>query len=380
MMRTGLLVLALLVLCAVSACAKDKKKDTPNDNKPAPIAEYTGPKRRLGVMDMEVKVTTTTTPTPSGGATTTVDVPMPTDFGQGLTEMLTTALVASKRYIVLERKALADIQAEQNLGATPTVDPTSAATPGKLLGAQALIRGAVTEYTYHRSSTGGNVAVIPGISLSHSSAEAAVVLDIRIYDTNTGQILDSVKAEGRAKGSATGVGFDNVSTDANGQPTGFKMSASGFTQTPLGQATRQAIDKAVALINARMEKVTWEGAIAEIDTTDADPKCILYLNAGSDMGLKVGDVFDIFRAGRTITDPQTKVVIGRTLDTRLGACKVISITPGLAIAQPTEGTGFQKADIIRFPAPPTGVPAVTTTTPTANAPATTTPAAEAPKN
>lgn len=362
-MRTTILLFILGLLCTVAASAKSTEKPKGKDKQPVPIAEYTGPKQRLGVMDMEVKITSTTTPTPNGGSTTAIEVPMPTDFGQGLTEMLTTALVASKRFIVLERKAMTDIQNEQALAGTGAVDPASAPVPGKLLGAQALIRGAVTEYSYKRSSTGGSMAILPGINASYSTAEAAVVLDIRLYDTTTGQIIDSVKAEGRAKGSATGIGFDNSSIGANGQQEGYKMSAAGFNQTPLGQATRQAIEKAVVQIIARMEKVVWEGAIAEIDAQEGVPAVTLYLNAGSDMGLKVGDCFEIFHPGRPITDPQTKVVIGRTLDTRVGACKVIAVTPGIAIAQPTEGAGFQKADIIRFSVAPVVVQPPVTGTP-----------------
>jgi curli biogenesis system outer membrane secretion channel CsgG len=353
MLRAVRLVLLVVALCVLSAFANNKPDH--QATKSTPPSGYTGPKKRIAVTDMEIKVTSSTTQTPNfgGGTTTTteVDIPMPTDFGQGMTEMLVTALIDTKRFIVLERKALADIQAEQTLGAGGAVDAGSAATPGKLLGAQALVRGAVTEFTYHRSSKGGSGSILPGVNVSRASAEAAVVLDIRLYDTSTGQVLDSVKAEGRAKSSGTGVGLDTTGTDERGMPKGYKMSAASFSQTPLGHATRQAIDQAVTLIIGRMEKVPWEAYIAEIDTAETDPKVTLYLNAGSEMGVKVGDMLEIFHPGRPIIDPQTKLAIGRTNDTRLGACKVVSITPTLAVAIPTEGTGFKKDDIVRFPAP-----------------------------
>lgn len=178
-----------------------------------------------------------------------------------------------------------------------------------------------------------------------------MVLDIRLYDTSTSQVIDSVKAEGRAKSSGTGVGVDTTGTDERGMPKGYKMSTESFSKTPLGNATRQAIDQAVGLIVARMEKVPWEGTIAEIDTAETDPKVTLYLNAGGEMGVHVGDMFEIFRPGRPITDPKTRLVIGRMNDSRLGACKVVSITPTLAVATPTEGAGFQKDDIVRFLTP-----------------------------
>ena len=54
---------------------------------------FTGPKKRLAVMDLEVKIIATDSmePTTTGGivSTTSVSIPPPSDFGSGLTEMLT---------------------------------------------------------------------------------------------------------------------------------------------------------------------------------------------------------------------------------------------------------------------------------------------------
>lgn len=320
------------------ASSTDDKKDSKLD----PPA-YTGPKKRLGIMDMEVKVTTTmgmeTTPTGGMMQTNTVSIPPPSDFGTGLTEMLTTALVDSGRFVCLERKALMDIQNEQALSSSAAFDPASSASSGKLLGAQALIRGAVTEYSYSRSSTGGNASILKGVGLSSSKAKASVTLDIRIYDVATGVILDSVKAEGQASSSATGVDIDKP---------GWKMSASGFSKSPLGDATRQAITKCVESIIKRMETVPWEGRIAEMDEDNGNVSAI-YINAGSRMGLKQGDKLLIMRPGRAITDPETRVVIGRTKDSQLGSCTISTITDSLSIADPVEGNGYKVGDIVRFP-------------------------------
>jgi curli biogenesis system outer membrane secretion channel CsgG len=341
---------------------KGKDKDqSVTESRPA-MVNYTGPKKRLAVMDMEVKVTATATaePTPAGGVvqTTTVSIPPPSDFGTGLTEMLTTSLIDSGRFLMFERKAIADIQAEQSLGSSGAADPDSAAKSGKLLGAQVLIRGAVTEYTYKRSSTGGNASFLKGVGIAASKAEAQVVLDIRMYDTTTGQILDSVKASGTAKSSATALDIDKPD---------YKMSAKGFAQSPLGEATRQAIDRAVSFICERTEKLPWEGRIAEMDTeTEGAPPTAIYVNAGSDMNLKVGDKLDIYHPGRDIKDPETKTVIGRTKDKYLGQCKITALTKNLSTAELTEGQGFQLNDVVRLIEPgKTRVTPVTTAAPAA---------------
>ncbi|MHB8635336.1 MAG: CsgG/HfaB family protein [Fimbriimonadaceae bacterium] len=303
------------------------------------LPPYTGPKKRLGVMDLEVKVTATaaTNPTPQGGTTTvqTIDVPQSTDFGTGLTEMLTTALVDSNRFLVLERKALPDIQTEQALSASPSADPNAALKPASILSAQALIRGAVTEFSYKSSSTGGSGILGNVLGVSHTASEATVVLDIRIYDASTSVILDSVKGVGKVKASGT---------SANLNVYNVNLGASNFQSSPLGEATRRAIADCVRQICQRMAKIPWEARVADLE---ADGQT-LYINAGSAMGIKQGDEFDIYHPGRDIIDPDTKVVIGRTKDTKCGHVKVDTVTAGLSIAKVVDGSGFAKSDVVRF--------------------------------
>jgi curli biogenesis system outer membrane secretion channel CsgG len=300
----------------------DKKgKDQKEEIVPA-LPAYFGPKKRLSVADLEIKVNTTitTTATPSSATTTSslnIEAPPPTDFGTGMTEMLTTALVNSNRFVMLERKALKDIQDEQALGKTETVQKDAAATEGGLLGSQAIIRGAITEFTYKRSATSSGGILGKVLDAGKSGTEAMVALDIRIYDSVTGVIIDSVRAEGRAKATSQGFNF-NLGD--------IKLGSSSFNATPLGQATRQAIEKAVAFICERMEKKA----------------------AGSREGLKVGDEFEVLKPGKAIIHPQTKVVLGRGQDKLIGKCKITTIMDDFAIAVPTEGAGFSKDDVVRM--------------------------------
>ena len=200
-----------------------------------------------------------------------------------------------------------------------------------------LIRGAVTEYTYRRSSTGGNASFLKGVGIAASTAEAMVGLDIRIYSVATGQIIDSVRAEGKAKSSAAAIDI---------QKEDWSMSASSFKQSPLGHATRQAIEKAVGFICKRMGEIPWEGRIADIEGGDGSPITGIYINAGSDMGLKTGDELDILRPGKDIIDPETRVVIGRKKDLMLGRCRIDSMTKALSIAVPVSGEDFQVGDTV----------------------------------
>ena len=115
-----------LLLCVALALAGDSL-----------LAEaHAGLKRRVAVMDMAVVATTLSTQSPgSFSQTTSMQIPPPADFALGLTEMLTTELMRTGRFIVLERKALEDITAEQDLGAGERVNSETAVTAGGVVGA-----------------------------------------------------------------------------------------------------------------------------------------------------------------------------------------------------------------------------------------------------
>lgn len=311
------------------------------------LKPYYGPKKRIAVMSLDVKISTNTlAPQQQQGGSNgsnTIDIPPPTDLGTGLTEMLTTALVHTHRFILLERAALQDIQAEQQLGTSGALNPATVPKTGALLGAQALVRGAVTEYSYQESSTGAG-GILGRIGLSHADSTAMVGMDIRLYDTTTGQILNSVHAVGRARSSATSVNY----TDQN-----INVGSQAFSQSPIGEACRRAIAQAVLFICSKMAAVPWQGRIADIEPGDNNGPATLYINAGKDAGLKVGDKLEILKPGHDIVDPDTQTVIGHVKDVPEGAGHIQETRDHIAIVAVDSGTGFQVGDAVRFINPST---------------------------
>jgi hypothetical protein len=89
----------------------------------------------------------------------------------------------------------------------------------------------------------------------------------------------------------------------------------------------------------------WNGRIAQVDGQN------LYINAGQRSGLNVGDKLKIFRPGKDIIDPQTKVKLGTT-ENLIGEAIVqqndIGDQADLSIAMPTSGTGFKTGDIVKL--------------------------------
>src|SRR5215831_17289523 len=62
----------------------------------------TGPRMRLAVMDLSGSALKLQTGFAPASTSTTIALPPPSDFARGLTEMLTTALVKTGRFVVLE--------------------------------------------------------------------------------------------------------------------------------------------------------------------------------------------------------------------------------------------------------------------------------------
>lgn len=326
--------------------AEDTAKPEISQN---PLPPFTGPKKRLAVMDVEVKVgpqpgsmqqaPMPTQPNPASISTTPIDLPLPPDFGQGLTEMMTTSLFNTNRFILLERKAMGDIQAELQLAATGVMNPDTGGKPGNLLGAQVIIRGALTEFNYKRTQSNASGMMVKAMDVHRTQTNAFLALDIRIFDAATGQILDSIRADGRAS-SAQNEATVEIKKDT-------RVGRASYADSPLEFAARQAIEKAVRFICERMESRPWEGAIAEMET-EGDKVTTLYLNAGSSAGIRVGDTFEVLRAGRPIINPETKVVIGRTRDTVVGLCKVDTVSDAISTAVPVQGEKFQRGDLVRM--------------------------------
>jgi hypothetical protein len=103
----------------------------------------------------------------------------------------------------------------------------------------------------------------------------------------------------------------------------------------------------VKQICAKLDKIPWEARIADVEADGSG----IYVNAGSTMGVKAGDEFDIYHPGHDILDPETKTVIGRAKDVKVGHVKVDSVTAGLAVVTVVDGTGFAVNDVVRYASP-----------------------------
>ncbi len=283
----------------------------------APVFKpYQGIKKRIAVTSFVNKV--------SG-------VPGNQNIGEGMSEMLITELIKTGRFVVIERQALQDILAEQELGMTGIVNRETAAKVGQILGAQIIVRGVVSEFSMRKSGGGGDIT-IKGFSLGTKSSNAHVAVDIRMIDASTGQILHSHNASGTAV--STGLTFGYAESD-------FDFKAGGFQKTPLGQATRQAIQSSVSFIVNKMKQMPFTAKVIKSKGNN------IYINSGSLMNVKPGDRFNAFSKGEEFIDPDTGLNLGSE-ETLVGTVEISDVKDKYSIGLLKSGSGtLKRGDIIK---------------------------------
>jgi curli biogenesis system outer membrane secretion channel CsgG len=256
------------------------------------------------------------------------------DVGGGLAAQLTTALVKSGNFIVIERAELATILREQELGLQHIVSKETAAQVGQALGAQLLVRGSVTEFEQRAGGGGIRLGVgtgpIGGV-LGAQTTAGVVGIDVRLIDTTTGQVVQSHRAEGKVEQRG-------LSADINVRQVTFGGDA--FDKTVLGQATRQAIERAVAMITASAQLVPWTGRVVEVAGDQ------VFINAGSTDGIKVGDSFVVAGVVRQLTDPSTGALLG-VVEQKLGEIRIVSTQEKFSVAAMTTPFQTKRGDLVK---------------------------------
>lgn len=152
---------------------------------------------------------------------------------EGITQMFTDRLVKEKGLVLVERSRLADILAEQDFQSTDRVDASTAVEFGRMVGADVLVLGSVTQFGWKSEKN----ASVFGVSVS--AAKAKVGLSARLVAVKTGQILGSLQSSGEKTGA-------NLSVDTF---YGLSFGGSEFNESIIGRALNEAMDDLTAKFN-----------------------------------------------------------------------------------------------------------------------------------
>ncbi|HXZ47877.1 MAG TPA: CsgG/HfaB family protein [Usitatibacter sp.] len=264
------------------------------------------------------------------------------DVGGGLAAMLTTALQQSGQFVVLERASLPAVLFEQQLKAGGAVNPETGPALGQVAAAQFVVIGAVTEFGVQDKGgsfnigIGGNVKGNPLSSLFGTKhTEGSVAIDMRIVDTSTTQVVQTVTVKEP---------ISQTSFNASVDYKAMNMGGDEFDNTPLGEAARKVIARAVAEIVATAAREPWHGLLVDYDGKEAA------INAGMNAGIKPGDHFTVERIAQKLTDPAT----GEILSVRrvvLGTLQVTRVEEKVSFATFATQDGNQPArgDLVMAP-------------------------------
>jgi curli biogenesis system outer membrane secretion channel CsgG len=240
------------------------------------------------------------------------------NIGQGIRAMLTAKMGASKSVVLLEREKLQKLETEQDRGATNRFAQGTKAKIGKLVGADAMLFGDIVIFgrddTAKKSAAGGVGRWIPkvggiigGAADSRKTDKAVVAINLRIVDSETGEVLETAEARGESKRTSTDWGA-MAGTWRGAAAANSSMTSSNFAETIIGEATNDAVAKIVEFLETKVPGIaaksrTIEGRVANISG------CTLYLSIGANDGVKAGDQFEVHKIITDVVDPQTHETI-----------------------------------------------------------------------
>jgi curli biogenesis system outer membrane secretion channel CsgG len=198
----------------------------------AQAEDYNGPKARIAVAEFQDK---TAKGSGGGGGWMSMFGMNFRQIGDGMGDMLTTALFNTSRFIVLEREKLDNVLAEQDLGASGRIKRGTEAKIGEVYGADLIITASVTEFDGSKQGVGGGTRVL-GVNIAGGVKKAHIAIDLRVIDANTSQIVAATTVVGDAKSFAAG-GATRIGA--------LPVALGGFSKTPIEQAIRVCIQAAV---------------------------------------------------------------------------------------------------------------------------------------
>ena len=299
-------------------------------------------KKRVAVMDFEYSTVRSTVASIFG---------TDQDVGKGISDLIVDRLVTGGVYSVIERKALDKILAEQNFSNSDRADPASAAKIARILGVDAIIIGSITQFGRDDKSTSIGGGAVGGITdrfgiggVRRKEAKAVVVINARLIDTSTAEILAVASGKGESQRSGTSlIGAGGGGGGAGGGAV--DMHSSNFGATILGEAVAQAVTQLSGQLDqnaARLPtvKVSVQGLVA--DATGG----VLILNVGSKAGLKVGDRLEVRRKIRDIKDPATGQIL-RSVEDKVGDVTISEVDQSSAVGSFTGSSPAKVGDVVK---------------------------------
>lgn len=226
-----------------------------------------------------------------------------------MTDELINVFVNSGMYTVVERGQLDQVIGEMGFSSTGMVDSNSVIEIGKLSGAQYILVGNVSMADVYQS-------VIPLTTIKTFRAKVGMIY--RLIDAKTGKIL--------------------LSSSVEDQHTIDEVTGSDFSEEILlHKACSNVAEKILKEIQKKNPVI---GNILDVNGEE------VYIDLGTDSGLRVGETLMVFKEGAPIYGKNGEIVTTRIIE--LGEIKVTQVEEGYSIGKIKEkNNGIVKDALVK---------------------------------
>jgi curli biogenesis system outer membrane secretion channel CsgG/anti-sigma-K factor RskA len=260
------------------------------------------------------------------------------NIGQGIRAMAQTRLAEDGKVVVVEREKIDSILKEQDNSAGNRMKQGSGPRIGRVSGADVILAGDIVVFGRDDKRKGGGGAALGRLctfcGLAGGAAggfkkeeKAVVVIDYRLIDPETSEIITTGEARGESK--RTSMNWGAFAGGYNGAGRGgFDMTSPNFAETIIGEATQDCVNKLIAGLTAQAGALRKK--VREVEAYVADVTGdSMAISAGSGDGVNAGDTFEIFRVDREVKDPVTKEDLDRVV-TKVGECRIARVRDKIA--------------------------------------------------
>ncbi len=266
-----------------------------------------------------------------------------TELGPLAASLLANQLTAGTTFTVVERQLLEEILREQDFGASGRFDESTTAEIGRLVGAQFVVIGDVSQFSKKNVALGGFVPKLKALGGGGVST-IVVGLQARLVDAATATVVAAAEAKDNVKNFAVGA----ITESAAGAGGGGTVEGAVSKALEGGiQKLALALDQAVVAKNIQPTRITMclETTVAAVSDGTA------YLQGGRDTGIGIGDFFEIKRRGKAITNSAGEVL--DHVEHAIGVLEVYEVRDRLSLARvSTPGAAPLEGDVARRVPPP----------------------------
>ena len=238
--------------------------------------------------------------------------------GIALSDLVTDNMVNSGKFDMLDRKNLDATLNEHHLQAGGEVDPATAMSAGRLVGARYLISGNILQLD-HTGRSGAAVGsliggIAGGVVGGVRSDRVTLKVAVRGVDAQAGRIVQSCSDETTESATSFGGGgFSGYTAGGYGNQT-FLSSSMGHLINDEAIAIAAHLDP--AKFSSGPPPVTLSGHVIDVDGRN------VIINLGAAKGVAVGAYFDVMKV-KQIRDPDSGRML--TVNETIGKIEIMRL-------------------------------------------------------